>query len=197
MDNCIDLQGNTTSRAQPAPAPTSIAGRLGQVLAWTANTIAAAVLVLGTALIVANWSSLGQEGSRGSAVKVQYNQHSGMWRAGIEQVGPWDYYPQAAPQASDPGRYDTLLIINPLQAVLSLALLITVIVIWLIGRAIRYVLTGPVPRAPWRILHRPAGEGVSEDWALQQRDAPKGPWITAAVYPTKQAAEAALRNVFR
>jgi hypothetical protein len=146
VDNYIESDASIAATRPRAAPPTNIAGRFGQVLAWTANTIAATVLVIGTALIVANWGSLGQEGSRGSALKVQYNQHSGMWRAGIEQIGPWDYYPQAIPQAPDPGRYDTLLIINPLQAVLSLALLVTVIVIWLIGRALRYVLTGPRPR---------------------------------------------------
>ncbi len=147
--------------AQPrprAPTPTSIAGRLGQVLAWTANIIAVAVLVIGTVFIAAAWDGI----SRESAAPVLL---------------------------SDPLR------INVLQAGLTALLLIIVTSIWGIGRAMRYVLTGPAPRTQWRIWHRPAGEGVPEDWVLQQRDGHTGPWITAATYPTKQAAKAALRSI--
>jgi len=154
-----------------------MAGRLGRVLAWTANVIAAAVLVIGTIFLVAAWDNMGRENT--PALVVQCDRTTFNFR--IDPSKPWTEYQQipASP----------CLRINALQAFISAALLIVVMAIWAVGRAIRYVLTGPAPRTPWRIWHR------SQDWALQRRDDPGGPWLTAAVYPTKHAAEAALRSI--
>ena len=174
-------------RPRAAP-PTSMAARLGQVLAWTANTIAAAVLVIGIVFIVAAWDNMSRENTPALVLQCDHV----TFNLRIDPSKPWTEYQQTPASMVVP-----CLRINALQAGLSAALLIIVTVIWVIGRAIRYVLTGPAPRTPWRIWHRPAGEGVSEDWSLQRRDGHRGPWITAAVYPTKQAAKAALRSIAR
>src|SRR5215471_1434848 len=186
----------TVEQSPPATTPSPpMAGRLGQVLAWTANTIAVALLVIGAVAIFAAWDNMSRENT--PALVWQSEQATDRDRAKdkwhfvvVDPSKPWTEYQQASPSTT------TILRVNVLQAFLSAALLVTVTVIWGIGRAIRYVLTGPAPRGPWRIRYRRPGEGVLEDWALQRRDV-HGGWITAAVYRTKQAAEAALRSIAR
>jgi hypothetical protein len=142
LSTCGGQTPATIEQSPPATTPPPpMAGRLGQVLGWTANIIAAGVLAIGAAGVL---------GNAGSA------------------------------------RQEELIIMFGVLAAIAAA-------VWGVGRALRYVLTGPDPGTQWRIWHRPAGEGVSEDWTLQRRDGHS--WINAAVYPTRQAAEAALRSI--